>query len=170
MVLRMCYAFSGTDVGCAAIRLQEEAQVLAELFNRRLGEMEGKVKTNTNVAIPMVVEDELTGKFTKWNNNAGAVSRATPNRHLGAITEEDEEEDEDGDGRDRSNVYLQARCRGTDLASVLVPGDCGSLARAAVLLALHAHGHRGDSAIAYASPLPFQCSAIAYACPFFLRY
>ena len=57
----------------------------------------------------LLVEPELDGRFTKWNNNAGAVlkgpdtsptgmrgaSRA-PTLGLGAIVEDSDEEDEDG--------------------------------------------------------------------------
>ena len=59
----------------------------------------------------MLVEPELDGKFTKWNNNAGAVLRtgcdtgegavgsaslrSTVSKALGAITEDDEEEQEE---------------------------------------------------------------------------
>ena len=76
----------------------------------------------------ILAEPELEGKFTKWNNNAGAV-RATQSRRGGgggggrvgggggglfglgmggAIIEEDEEEDEDDDEDD--GRALQTHC------------------------------------------------------------
>jgi hypothetical protein len=59
----------------------------------------------------VLVEPELDGKFTKWNNNAGAVrtggpaspSRSMPDHELGGIFEDDEE-DEDGDAIDVNDV------------------------------------------------------------------
>jgi len=39
------------------------------------------------------VEQELDGKFTKWNNNAGAIRTSMPG--LDALLEQDEDEDED---------------------------------------------------------------------------
>jgi len=41
----------------------------------------------------VLVEQELDGKFTKWNNNAGAIRTSMPG--LDALLEEDEDEDED---------------------------------------------------------------------------
>jgi hypothetical protein len=55
----------------------------------------------------ILVEPELDGKFTKWNNNAGDVRRPTKNKKqeskavdFGIIEESDEDDDDDDDGDD----------------------------------------------------------------------
>ncbi|PNH12301.1 Eukaryotic elongation factor 2 kinase [Tetrabaena socialis] len=90
-----------------------EAEELAQLFNRRLQlgpEWQVhflsccvytiKVHKYDRGMTDLLVEQELEGKFTKWNNNAGGVTKAASGgkealrRGMGAIAEEDEEEDE----------------------------------------------------------------------------
>ena len=109
----------------AAARAQLDAALLAEQFNRRLrGPACWYVSflpvfiykcwdiNYTDETAWVLVEPELDGKFTKWNNNAGAVLRtgcdtaegavgsaslrSTVSKALGAITEDDEEEQEEG--------------------------------------------------------------------------
>ncbi|PNH12275.1 Eukaryotic elongation factor 2 kinase [Tetrabaena socialis] len=93
-------------------RTQGEAEELAQLFNRRLQlgpEWQVhflsccvytiKVHKYDRGMTDLLVEQELEGKFTKWNNNAGGVTKAASGgkealrRGMGAIAEEDEEED-----------------------------------------------------------------------------
>ncbi|KAG2455009.1 hypothetical protein HYH02_000834 [Chlamydomonas schloesseri] len=122
-------------------RTQGEAAELAALFNRRLGLgpawqvtflscyvykiIDGYYAYSKGGQLEILVEEELEGKFTKWNNNAGGVGRhgqafaassaannsvaAAPHRKandnnaaaLGAIAEDEEEdEEEEEEGRD----------------------------------------------------------------------
>ena len=109
----------------AAARAQLDAALLAEQFNRRLRGPACWYVSFLPVCIYkcwdinyvdetawVLVEPELDGKFTKWNNNAGAVLRtgcdtgecavgsdslrSTVSKALGAITEDDEEEQKEG--------------------------------------------------------------------------
>jgi hypothetical protein len=113
------------DFHTAFCRVQGEAQVLAALFTRRaagppawaVGLVECVVYHVRDARYPggsvrVLAEPELEGRFTKWNNNAGAVRPAAPggaaaaaaaararNRGLAALAEEDgEEEEEEGVG------------------------------------------------------------------------
>ena len=101
-------------------RVQGEAQALAALFNRRaagppawaVGFVEGAVYHVRDARYPggsvrVLVEPELEGRYTKWNNNAGAVRTAAGSaaarargRELAALTEEDGEEEEEERGID----------------------------------------------------------------------
>ena len=97
-------------------RLQNDANLLAAQFNRRVrGPASWSISFlpihiyllfDNNYAggeMWLLVEPELDGRFTKWNNNAGAVLQSTSPRivgsasahALGGIYEEDEDEDED---------------------------------------------------------------------------
>jgi len=99
-------------------RVQSDAAALAHAFNIKCADVYGRdewavsyIPTNLyqvydvtykdNVAW-VLVEPELDGKFTKWNNNAGAVLRTGPalvsrgDHALGGIVEEDDDADEDG--------------------------------------------------------------------------
>ncbi|KXZ45262.1 hypothetical protein GPECTOR_56g358 [Gonium pectorale] len=94
-------------------RLQGEAEELAQLFNRRLrGGSECQVRflpcyvfTLRDPRYPtgkgeIVVEEELEGVYTKWNDNAGRVAQSSTttacadSKALGAIVEDDEEEED----------------------------------------------------------------------------
>jgi len=97
-------------------RVQSDAAMLANAFSKRLAlyaRDEWAVSflpTNlyhcfdpnyNDCQAWVLVEPELDGKFTKWNNNAGAVRAVPPSSSgkgnaLGGIVEEDEDEDEDG--------------------------------------------------------------------------
>ncbi|GIL64651.1 hypothetical protein Vafri_18557 [Volvox africanus] len=103
-------------------RTQGEAEELAKLFNRRLGAgpewqlhflpcfvytiKDGGRYSGRRGTLEILVEEELEGKFTKWNNNAGGVARTCDtnrtNRNstapLGAIEEDDEDYDSDDYG------------------------------------------------------------------------
>lgn len=98
-------------------RVQADAAKLADAFNQSCSWVYARQEwtvsflptnlyhcydvTYKNYEAWVLVEPELDGKFTKWNNNAGAVrtGSAPPSRGgnaLGGIVEEDEDEDEDG--------------------------------------------------------------------------
>jgi len=97
------------------VRVQADAAALAEQFNRRV---RGPRAWNLSFlpvslylcsdddypkgAAWMLAEPELEGRFTKWNNNAGAVLQASapqllskPGATLGIVEEEEEDEDEE---------------------------------------------------------------------------
>ena len=107
-------------------RVQHDAAVLAMQFNRQMPARDAASRRQWNVSfLPtsiyccrdesympdgeawVLVEPELEGKFTKWNNNAGLVrgptademAASTSGERLGvgsmAVLEEDEEDDED---------------------------------------------------------------------------
>eukprot|EP00798_Chlamydomonas_sp_ICE-L_P022996 gene22996-30184_t len=102
-------------------RTQGEAEQLAVMFNRRLaGGKEWQLhflpcflytvrdpRYGNYGLVDILVEQELEGKFTKWNNNAGGVAKGMhPHMSqmkdstvlgLGAINEDDEEEEGSGD-------------------------------------------------------------------------
>ncbi|KXZ55304.1 hypothetical protein GPECTOR_3g439 [Gonium pectorale] len=92
-------------------RTQAEAEDFAQLFNRRLGRgPEWQVRflpcfvyallDRNHRQFEVLVEEELEGQFTKWNDNAGGVQRAGGGgvgSQLGGIVEGDEEEDSDDD-------------------------------------------------------------------------
>ena len=88
-------------------------------------------------SVRVLAEPELEGRFTKWNNNAGAVRHRGPGRGgaaaestaggLGAIGEDGSESEEEGGG---------AECG----------GGCGGGGCAAGLLALHFRGDGGQAA------------------------
>ncbi|PNW84737.1 hypothetical protein CHLRE_03g156650v5 [Chlamydomonas reinhardtii] len=120
-------------------RTQGEAAELAALFNRRLARgpawqvhflpcyvykiIDGYYAYSKGGQLEILVEQELEGRFTKWNNNAGGVSQgrsglassvrnntapqqARPANNataLGAIAEDDEVEDGDGEERDNDD-------------------------------------------------------------------
>jgi len=117
----------------AAARAQLDAALLAEQFNRRLRGPACWYVSFLPVFIYkcwdinyadetawVLVEPELDGKFTKWNNNAGAVLRtgcdtaegdvgsaslrSSVSKALGAITEDDEEEEEEEVGSQEIDV------------------------------------------------------------------
>ena len=89
-------------------RVQRDAAILANEFNRRNPVQRAEfnisfLPTNLyqcyDVNYPkaeawVLVEPELDGRFTKWNNNAGAVSTAKMNG-LDALVEEDEDDEEE---------------------------------------------------------------------------
>ncbi|KXZ55302.1 hypothetical protein GPECTOR_3g437 [Gonium pectorale] len=91
-------------------RTQGEAEELAQLFNRRLhGGPEWQIRFLPCYVFMLLdsryptgqgeilVEEELEGVFTKWNNNAGGVAdcvRVVETAALGAIAEDDDEEGE----------------------------------------------------------------------------
>ncbi len=117
-----------------------EAQVLATLFTRRVagppawavGFVECVVYHVRDARYPggsvrVLAEPELEGRFTKWNNNAGAVRRAAPggtaaaaaaaarvrDRALVALAEEEEEEEEeeeDFDGGEGASTEDVPQC------------------------------------------------------------
>eukprot|EP00798_Chlamydomonas_sp_ICE-L_P022993 gene22993-30181_t len=105
-------------------RTQGEAEELAVMFNRRLAlgkewqlhflacfvytVRDYRFEQNSG-RIDVLVEQELEGKFTKWNNNAGGVAKGmnAPMSQLranvmglGAINEDEEEEEEGEESRD----------------------------------------------------------------------
>ncbi|GIL85914.1 hypothetical protein Vretimale_8980 [Volvox reticuliferus] len=110
-------------------RTQGEAEELAQLFNRRLRGgpewqlhflpcfvytiKDGGRYSGRRGVLEILVEEELEGKFTKWNNNTGGVARGSlcdTNRSnginkttLGAIEEDDEDYDSDYDSDDYDN-------------------------------------------------------------------
>ncbi|GFR40057.1 hypothetical protein Agub_g595 [Astrephomene gubernaculifera] len=96
-------------------KTQGEAEELAQLFNRRLAGgpawqvhflpcavytiLDWRYSISKRGVLDILVEEELEGKFTKWNNNAGGVAKGmqgVDNSLLGVIAEGDEEEDEEG--------------------------------------------------------------------------
>ncbi|KAG2448501.1 hypothetical protein HYH02_006392 [Chlamydomonas schloesseri] len=113
-------------------RTQGEAAELAALFNRRLGLgpawqvhflpcyvykiVDDRYSYAEGGQLEILVEEELEGKFTKWNNNAGGVgqgrlglsssnmrnstARNNNNTALGAIAEDEEEEESDEDAEE----------------------------------------------------------------------
>jgi hypothetical protein len=102
-------------------RVQSDAFVLAESFNERCASVFSRNDWNVSFlktylyhnfdvnykdnSMWLLVEPELDGKFTKWNNNAGAVApplQMRPAHELGGIFEEDE--DEEGDAIDINDV------------------------------------------------------------------
>ena len=92
-------------------RLQQDAAGLAINFNRRVRGPAAWQISFLSIHIYncknydyergelwLLVEPELDGRFTKWNNNAGAVHVSSHNKNssaaaLGGILEEDEDED-----------------------------------------------------------------------------
>ncbi|PNW88703.1 hypothetical protein CHLRE_01g040950v5 [Chlamydomonas reinhardtii] len=109
-------------------RTQGEAAELASLFNRRLRGgpawqvhflpcyvykiADGYYSYGSGGVMEVLVEEELEGKFTKWNNNAGGVAagrtgaagaHSRNNNQLGAIVEDEEDEEEDEKGREATN-------------------------------------------------------------------
>jgi hypothetical protein len=97
-------------------RMQAEAESLAIAFNTRLrGPAQWQVhylqcvmyelkdqRLNKGLSY-VLAENELDGKFTKWNNNGGVFCDVLPSPQkasapLGAIQEEDEDDDEDEEG------------------------------------------------------------------------
>ncbi|GLC46882.1 hypothetical protein PLESTB_000663900 [Pleodorina starrii] len=97
-------------------RTQGEAEELAQLFNRRLAggpdwqvhflpcfvyTIRDGMRYSKSGVLDILVEQELEGKFTKWNNNAGGVAsgslgvgaRGKNDTQLGAIVEDDEDYD-----------------------------------------------------------------------------
>jgi len=111
------------DFYTKSCRIQGEAEALAQLFNRRLNLgpafsisfvqcylwQTPDLRKASGVGL-CKVEQELTGKFRKWNNNAGHVTKkryckwerpeanvssdVNPGVALGAIGEDDEEEED----------------------------------------------------------------------------
>ncbi|KAG2448498.1 hypothetical protein HYH02_006389 [Chlamydomonas schloesseri] len=101
-------------------RTQGEAAELAALFNRRLGlgpawqvhflpcyvyrVLDGYYAYSAGGQLEILVEQELEGKFTKWNNNAGGVAAGrqgaarSRNALLGAIIEDGDDEEEENSG------------------------------------------------------------------------
>jgi hypothetical protein len=98
----------GLDFLKDALRIQSEASELARQFNDRLRRSaafdvtfakcalyECRDETYPEGVAWVLAEEELVGKYTKWNNNAGGVlPQEKDPAALGAIQEEDEDSDE----------------------------------------------------------------------------
>jgi len=96
------------------VRVQHDAAVLARYFNRSMPPSIARLEWNVSFLLTnlylcldatykdgeawVLVEPELDGKFTKWNNNAGAVlhqaTSSSSSTAFGTLLEEEEDEDE----------------------------------------------------------------------------